>query len=148
MEKGKELHEVLRMFKQATTSPLSSFLLETPKHKAKSKSQTSDRPRKSHRLSGKGGKGKSVLKLAQDLVAKKCGIIQGEEALDEMTLQDYLNLYKVPLSKDSMEAIVKLTEVVKEKKKTMRKDREKKDKTKRLKKMMEASKGEEKEKGK
>jgi hypothetical protein len=76
------------MFKQATTSPLSSFLLETPKHKANNKFQASDKrggsdkPRKSHRLNGNDSKGKSMLKLAQDLVVKKCGIIQDDEALD------------------------------------------------------------------
>jgi hypothetical protein len=147
MEKGKELLEVLRLFKQATTSPLSSFLLDTPKHKANSKSQTSegdggpDKQRKSPRLSGKGGTGKSVLRLAQDLVAKKCGIFHDEEALDEMTLQDYLNMYKEPLSNESMKAIVKLTEVAKEKKKSKTKVREKKDKTNKLKKVKESGKG-------
>jgi hypothetical protein len=34
MEKGKELHKVIRMFKQATTSPLSSFLLEIANNKS------------------------------------------------------------------------------------------------------------------
>jgi hypothetical protein len=32
-EKGKQIHEVMRLFKQATTLPLSSFVLQTPHHK-------------------------------------------------------------------------------------------------------------------
>jgi hypothetical protein len=31
--------------------------------------------------------GKSILKLAQELVAKKCGIIKDDKALEKLTLQ-------------------------------------------------------------
>jgi hypothetical protein len=80
-------------------------------------SKEADNLRKSPMLSGRINKGKSVVNLAQDLVARKCGIIQEEENLDDMTLKDYMNMYKKPLSKDSMGAILKLTEVAQEKKK-------------------------------
>jgi hypothetical protein len=32
-EQGKQLHEVIRMFKEITTTPLSKFVLQTSKHK-------------------------------------------------------------------------------------------------------------------
>jgi hypothetical protein len=81
-KKGRQLEEVMRLFKKATTYPLSSCILETPKHKSSSQINAEERdekaankPRKSPRLSGKNSKGKLVIRLAQDLVAKKCGII-------------------------------------------------------------------------
>jgi hypothetical protein len=136
-KKGIELQEVLRLFKKATTYPLSACILETPKHKSSSQLPTDDKEeavfdnhRKSPRLSGKNSKGKSVIKLAQDLVAKKCGIIQEEDTLDDMTLQEYLHMYKKPLTKDSMEAIIQLTEVAQEKKKKKSKDKKDKGKIK------------------
>jgi hypothetical protein len=84
----------------------------------------------SPRIKEKRGSGKSVLKLAQDLVAKKCGLIRDDEALDEMTLNQYMQMYKKPLTKDSMSAIFKLTEVAQEKKKTKIKDKKGKKKQK------------------
>jgi hypothetical protein len=39
----------------------------------------------------------------------KCGITQDDEPLDNMTLQQYLNMYKEPLAEKFMEAILKLT---------------------------------------
>jgi hypothetical protein len=55
--------------------------------------------------------------LAQDLVAKKCGILEEDQSLEAMTLQNYLDHYKQPLTDYSLEAKQKLTEVVVEKKK-------------------------------
>jgi hypothetical protein len=52
-----------------------------------------------------------MTKLAQELVAKKCGVLREEEALDKLTLQQYLHLYKQPLLDQSMEAVLKLTEM-------------------------------------
>jgi hypothetical protein len=43
--------------------------------------------RKSPRLKGKNSKGKFIVMLAQDLIAKKYGVISDNEALDSMTLQ-------------------------------------------------------------
>jgi hypothetical protein len=64
------------------------------------------------RLKKKNTNGKTIIHLAQNLVAKKCGLIQEDEALDKMTLQSYLDLYMQPLSEESNQAILKLTEVV------------------------------------
>jgi hypothetical protein len=39
-------------------------------------------------------KGKPIIKMAQELVARKCGILEEKQELDNMTLQKYLDLYK------------------------------------------------------
>jgi hypothetical protein len=54
--------------------------------------------------------------MAQELVAKKCGFLKDEEELDNMTLQNYLDMYKQPLSEESIATMQKLTEVALEKK--------------------------------
>jgi hypothetical protein len=50
-------------------------------------------------------------------VAKKCGILEEEKELDSMALQQYLNMYKIPLSEEAMEAITQFSEVAAESKK-------------------------------
>jgi hypothetical protein len=122
LEKGTKLQEVLHLFRQATTTPLATSILEMPKHKdGKDTNQktiaTKDTPRKSPRLQAKNSSKKSMVKLAQYLLAKKCGIIDEEENLDAMTLQQYLDVYKKPLTEESVEAIHKLTEIAVQKKK-------------------------------
>jgi hypothetical protein len=72
--------------------------------------------------------GKAITKLAQDLVAKKLRILDDQNNLDHMTLQHYLDKYKLPLFEQSMEAILSLTEVAVEKGKKKSK-KLKKDKT-------------------
>jgi hypothetical protein len=62
--------------------------------------------RKNPRTKEKSSKGKSIVKLAQDLIAKKWGVIPDDKALDNMTLQQYLNLYKEPLDESSTQAIL------------------------------------------
>jgi hypothetical protein len=57
-------------------------------------------------------KGKSILKKVQELIARKCGIVEEDKELDNTTLQQYVEMYKQPLSKESMQAIVDLTEVI------------------------------------
>jgi hypothetical protein len=122
LEKGRKLQEVLHLFRQATTTPLATSIMEMPKHKdGKDTNQktvaSKDTPRKSPRLQAKNSSKKSMVKLAQDLLAKKCGIIDEEENLDAMTLQQYLDVYKKPLTEESVEAIHKLTEIAVQKKK-------------------------------
>jgi hypothetical protein len=53
--------------------------------------------------------GKCIVRLAQDLIAKKCGVILEDESLDNMTLLQYLNMYKEPLAESSMLTILKPT---------------------------------------
>jgi hypothetical protein len=58
-------------------------------------------------------------------VAKQCGVLSDDETLDNMIVQQYVNMYKDPLTDTSMEAILKLNEVGTKKKK---KNKVKKDK--------------------
>lgn len=116
---GRELTEVLRLFKETTTKPISACVLPTPTHKigtaeiAKSKiiQHNIEGKRESPRLKDKSKNGKSIIKKAQEMVARKCGIIQEEDSMDDMTLQQYINMYKQPLNETSRQAILKLTEV-------------------------------------
>jgi hypothetical protein len=48
--------------------------------------QVETRPRKSPRLKDKKGSGKSMVKLAQDLIAKECGILKDDEIMENLTL--------------------------------------------------------------
>jgi hypothetical protein len=102
---GDQLMEVLQMFRQSTSSPLAASILTTPLLKLLLRGAKDevvlgqhDKKRKSPRLSAKSDKGKSVLKLAQDLVAKKCGLPQSDDPQEDMTLQQYLNMFKEPSS--------------------------------------------------
>jgi hypothetical protein len=67
-----------------------------------------------------------LLKKAQEIIANKCGVLEEEQGMDNMTLQKYLNLYKQPLFEDSMDAIMTLSKVSQSLKK---KKKEKKKKT-------------------
>jgi hypothetical protein len=87
--------------------------------------------RPSRRISGKNSKGKSIMKVAQDLVTRKCDIVPEEEAMDNMTLQQYLDMYKEPLIEEAMSAIIKLK--VAEEKKKMKKGKKHKIKKKKKK---------------
>jgi hypothetical protein len=124
---------LLQFFKQANSEPLASFILQTPKHKIKAipngYNEQSAQPMKqkslwkSPRLQQKAFEGKSLMKKAQELIAKKCGVLEEEQSMDNMILQQYLNLYKQPLSENSVDAIMTLSEVAQDLKK---KDRKKK----------------------
>jgi hypothetical protein len=83
-----------QLFKQDTTKPLSSFMLPTPKHKktdlrdkSMKKAVRPEKLQQSPRLKDKGTKGKPIIKMAQELVAKKCGFMKEDEGMDTMTLQ-------------------------------------------------------------
>jgi hypothetical protein len=91
----------MRLFRESTTQPLSDSVLQTPLHKPKppsaaaaSRAANLVSPRESPRLKAKLTKEKYISKLAQDLVAKKCGVIQQDQLLDDMTLNEYIQLYK------------------------------------------------------
>lgn len=128
-EWGRDIQVLLRLYKETTTKPLSSCVLSTPTHKVNPKSAAikqkavahdpegkMQKERKSPRLQAKLAKGKSVVKLVEELVARKCGILDEDQDMDNMTLRQYIAMYKKPLTKESTEAIMKLTEVAKKKK--------------------------------
>jgi hypothetical protein len=50
--------------------------------------------RRSPRLKGKFGKGKTIIKMAHEWIAKKWGILDEGQAIDNMTLQHYLDIYR------------------------------------------------------
>lgn len=118
-EQGQQLSELLRVFKESTTKPLSEALLSTPTQKDAGTMHTNksnirpiaDKQRESPRHKGKGAQGKSIIKRAQEIVACKCGIVEDNDHIDDMTLQQYINMYKQPLNEISRQAILKLTEV-------------------------------------
>jgi hypothetical protein len=124
-EQGKDIKELLRQFRLTVTTPLSGFILQTPQRNILDQNAEQNKEEglwRSPRLKKKNSGGKTIVKLAQDLVVKKCGILQEEESLDVMTLQQYQNIYNQPLTDQSPKAIQKLTEVaveMKNKKKMM-----------------------------
>jgi cell division protein YceG involved in septum cleavage len=107
--------------------------METPKHKGKlagscgdhTSATTIENPmqRKSPRFKEKKFSGEIYPETYPRPDSKKWGILGECESLEQMTLQQYIDIYKEPLPENSMEAILKLTEVVeeKEKKKSKRK---------------------------
>jgi hypothetical protein len=67
-----------------------------------------------------------LLKKAQEIIANKCGVLEEEQGMDNMTLQQYLNLYKQPLFEDSMDAIMTLSKVSQSLKKKKKEKKKKK----------------------
>jgi hypothetical protein len=150
-QQGKQLHELLQLFRQANTEPLASCILQTPKNKdntiqmkpkKKSITETATKSiqRKSPGLQDKEGKNKSILMKAQVLVARKYDILEEDKEMNSMTLQQYLNMYKSPLSEEAMEAITQLFEVAAKKKKGKKKKKCADDQDKRSKKNKNPSK--------
>jgi hypothetical protein len=80
------------------------------------------------RLKEKATKSKPMIKLAQELVAKKWGVLQEDKDLDSMTMKQYMDMYKKHINEESIEAIEKLTEVVIDKKSKKVKKKKKKGK--------------------
>jgi hypothetical protein len=133
-QQGRDLHQLLQMFKQSNSEPLSSFIMQTPKHKsqedkgsAPSEGDHQVIQRKNLRQQTKNSAGKIIIKKAQELIANRCGFLEEGKERDNMTLQHYLNMYKNPLSEEAIEAIVKLTQVTEVKKKTMKVGKKKKE---------------------
>jgi hypothetical protein len=67
--------------------------------------------------------------MAQELLARNCGLLKMDKRLDDMMLQQYIDMYKHPLNEESMHAILKLTKVATEKKKKKKKKKKKDKKT-------------------
>jgi hypothetical protein len=76
--------------------------------------------RSSLRLKSINKKPKSIVKLAHDVLAKKWGILNVEEEMEDLTLQQHIDIYKKPLSQPAMAAVRKLTEIAMMKKKRMK----------------------------
>jgi hypothetical protein len=130
----------LTELKQKIVQPLHSPLLElpSPSNPAISEVITQDTTlvskedkrktvtRRSPRIQSKIKK-KPAIKLAQEVLAKKWGILDVEKEIEELTLQQYMDIYKRLLSQPAILAVKKLTEVA-EMKKKIKKDAAKKKK--------------------
>jgi hypothetical protein len=108
-------------------------ILQTPHHKiigdddiVNIEGSKNKKPRHSPRLQAQKTKNTPIIKRAQELITRKCGIIKEGEDLENCTLQNYLDLYKQPLLNESLEAIMKLSVVADEKKKKKVKNAKKK----------------------
>jgi hypothetical protein len=44
-------------------------------------------------------------------VARKCGVLPDEQELDNLTLQQYMDMYNQPLTEQAIEAINKLSKI-------------------------------------
>jgi hypothetical protein len=96
--------------------------MQTPKHKSREDigSATTGAISRSCKGKAQGSRpknsaGKTMIKRAHELIAKNYGFLEEGKELDNMTLQQYLNMYKNPLSEETMEVIIKLTQVTEEK---------------------------------
>jgi hypothetical protein len=56
-------------------------------------------------------KKKPAIKLARELLAKKWGILDADKEMEELTLQQYIDLYRKPISQLAIAAVRKLTEI-------------------------------------
>jgi hypothetical protein len=52
-----------------------------------------------------------AIKLAQELLAKKWDIVDVDKEPEDITLQQYMDLYRKPLSHSTIATVRKLTEV-------------------------------------
>lgn len=107
-------------FKQSITSMLPSPILQAPTTKlgtttSGNEAPTSPGEMRNPRLKSN-GKQKPVMWMAQELIAKKWGVLQPEQDLESRTLQVYLDKYKEPLTEEKMEAIKTLSAVAAKKK--------------------------------
>jgi hypothetical protein len=93
--------------------------LQNPTSKAERKAHINTKEQcRSLRRKSKRKQHKPVMKLTQDLLAKKWGILQVDGALEEMTLQQYFDVFKMLFIADASQAFKKLSKVnEKEKKK-------------------------------
>jgi hypothetical protein len=122
LEAIEESLDPLLRFKQSVSKPIPEALLPLPTahrldsftvkpadqgEKKKQKPATLCSPR----IKNCNKKRKPAIKLAQEVLAKKWGILNVEEEMEELILQQYIDIYRKPLSQSAMAAVRKLTEV-------------------------------------
>lgn len=117
-----EFDTVRNQLVAALTTPLPEPILPAPKSKTvHATGATQPVTRSSSCLKAKLNKKKPVINLAQEVLAKKWGITIEDEELNNLTLQQYLDIYRKPLSTSALQAIRTLTNVA-----TMKKIKKKK----------------------
>jgi hypothetical protein len=123
-----EMADHENQFEQAVTNNLAPTLLQLPNHvvtdaanpqmkKAVKNSKPQLPTRSSPRFKNKDKKRKPAVQLAQEMLAKKWGLLEADKRMEEITLQQYVDTYRQPLSQSAMAAVRKLTELAELKKK-------------------------------
>jgi hypothetical protein len=105
MENENNISNVLKKFKEAVTKPLEPCLLMTPTSKSFAKEEQNEERKWSPIPKTKLKKQTSTIKMV----------------LKELTMQQYLDIYKKPTSPSALEAIKKLSKIAKRKKKHKKK---------------------------
>lgn len=111
--------EATETLKEAVTLPMPVPILPLPTSKLKKneeQAQVQGQVKRSPRLKKKLSQNKPTVRLAQEVLAMKWGIIEHDKALEELTLQQYLDIYRKPLTPGAMDAIKKLSQVAQKKK--------------------------------
>jgi hypothetical protein len=135
--KNSELQTVVHLsqFKQTVTKPLQMPLLDLPSAnqqddpekeeiQAVREAARSLAIRRSPSIQKTMKKHKPAIKLAQEILAMKWGIVDVDKEIKDLTLQQYLDIYRKTLSQPAIMAIRKLSEVAimkKQNKRTMKK---------------------------
>jgi hypothetical protein len=93
LKQEKNMPKLLQIFRNANTEPLTSFGLPTPQHKNKTTFDPDEivpiqksKAKKGEKKKGKNSKNMPINKIAQEVLAKNCGIIGENKSLDDMTL--------------------------------------------------------------
>jgi hypothetical protein len=105
MENENNISNVLKKFKEAVTKPLEPCLLMTPTSKSFAKEEQNEERKWSPIPKTKLKKQTSTIKMV----------------LKELTMQQYLDIYKKPTSPSALEAIKKLSKITERKEKHKKK---------------------------
>jgi hypothetical protein len=105
MENENNISNVLKKFKEAVTKPLEPCLLMTPTSKSFAKEEQNEERKWSPIPKTKLKKQTSTIKMV----------------LKELTMQQYLDIYKKPTSPSALEAIKKLSKIAERKEKHKKK---------------------------
>lgn len=114
----------LNKFKHAVIKPLPESILQQPEV-TQSIPLDKDETEVCHstELKNRRKKQKSVIKMARKVLVRKCGILAQDKESENMTLQQYLDNYKKPLSISTKQAIKSVSEITKFKKVKKKKKR-------------------------
>jgi hypothetical protein len=104
-------------FQNLVTAPAGAIPTALPSHPSCGARPFCCRDPESPRIKQNNKKRKTTIKMAQEVLAKKWGILEVEEELEDITLQKYIDIYRKPLSQPSLMAIKQLTEVAEMKRK-------------------------------
>jgi hypothetical protein len=114
--------ELTTFLKFGVMSLLATSVLQNPTSKGERKAHINTKEqRRNRRRKSKSKQHKPVMKLGQDLLAKKWGILQVDGALEEMSLQQYFNVFKKLFIVCAIQAFKKISKVNEKEKRRRRK---------------------------